>query len=61
MSITELDTFVKKFYQLLNAGHTAHLDDDTRAGLAWVGLRVQLGHAPGPCIISLILLSFKFR
>ena len=35
MAVTELDTFVKKFYQLWNAGHVAHL-------------RVQLGHAPGP-------------
>ena len=48
MSITEIDNFVKKFYQLWNAGHTAHLDVDTHAGNAWVGLRVQLGHAPGP-------------
>jgi hypothetical protein len=48
MFTTELDNFVKKFYQLWNAGHTAHLDVDTHAGKAWVGLRVQLGHAPGP-------------
>jgi hypothetical protein len=48
MSVTELDTFIQKFYQLWNAGHTAHLDVDTHAGKAWVGLRVQLGHAPGP-------------
>ena len=48
MSITEIDNFVKKFYQLWNAGHTAHLDVDTQAGQAWVGLHVQLGHAPGP-------------
>ena len=48
MSITEIDNFVKKFYQLWNAGHTAHLDVDTHAGNAWVGLRVQLGHDPGP-------------
>ena len=45
---TELDTFIKKFHQLWNDGHTAHLDLDTCAGQAWVGLRVQLGHAPGP-------------
>jgi hypothetical protein len=44
----EIDTFVKKFYQLWSAGRTAHLDVDTHAGKAWVGLRVQLGHAPGP-------------
>ena len=48
MFVTELDTFVLKFHQLWKAGHTAHLDLDTCAGKAWVGLRVQLGHAPGP-------------
>jgi hypothetical protein len=48
MFVTELDTFVKKFQQLWNDGLTAHLDLDTQAGNAWVGLRVQLGHAPGP-------------
>ena len=48
MTFSELDTFVKKFYQLRNAGHVAHLDVDSNAGNAWVGLRVQLGHAPGP-------------
>ena len=44
----EIVTFVKKFCQLWNAGCTAHLDVDTHAGNAWVGLRVQLGHALGP-------------
>ena len=48
MSVTELDTFIQKFYQLWNAGQTAHLDVDTHAGKAWVGLRVQLGQVPGP-------------
>ena len=48
MSVTELDTFIQKFYQLWNSGQTAHLDVDTHAGKAWVGLRVQLGHVPGP-------------
>jgi hypothetical protein len=48
MVATELDTFVLKFHQLWKAGHTAHLDLDTCAGKAWVGLRVQLGHVPGP-------------
>ena len=47
MVATEVDSFVKKFYQLWNAGLNAHLDLDTHAGSAWVGLRVQLGHAPG--------------
>ena len=48
MFVTELDTFVKKFHQLWNDGFTAHLDLDTQAGNAWVGLRVQLGQVPGP-------------
>ena len=48
MFVTELDTFLQKFHQLWNSGHTAHLDLDTCAGKAWVGLRVQLGHDPGP-------------
>ena len=48
--VTELDTFIQKFHQLWNSGHTAHLDLDTCAWKAWVGLRVhvQLGYAPGP-------------
>ena len=48
MFITELDTFVKKFHQLWNDGMSAHLDLDTHAGDAWVGLRVRLGQVPGP-------------
>ena len=48
MSVTELDNFIQKFHQLWKAGHIAHLDVDTYAGKAWVGLRVQLGHVPGP-------------
>ena len=47
-SVTELDTFVQKFKELRKAGIGAHLDVDTFAGEAWVGLRVRLGHAPGP-------------
>ena len=47
MFVTELETFVQKFHQLWRAGHSAHLDLDTHAGRAWVGLRVQLGPAPG--------------
>ena len=46
--MTELDSFITKFHQLWRAGHTAHLDLDTHAGKAWVGIRVQLGPAPGP-------------
>ena len=48
MSTAELDTFIRKFHQLWNAGLNAHLDLDCHAGLAWVGLRLQLGHPPGP-------------
>jgi hypothetical protein len=48
MFVTELDIFLQKFHQLWNSGQTAHLDLDTCAGKAWVGLRVQLGHDPGP-------------
>ena len=47
MLVTELETFVQKFHQLWSAGHSAHLDLETHNGRAWVGLRVQLGHAPG--------------
>ena len=47
MCVSELDSFVKKFQQLWNAGLNAHLDLDTSAGKAWVGLRLELGHAPG--------------
>ena len=39
----ELDSFLMKFHQLRKAGRTAHLDIDTHAGQAWVGLRVMLG------------------
>ena len=46
MSVNEIDSFVKKFYQLWNAGFSAHLDLESHSGKAWVGLRVQLGDAP---------------
>ena len=49
MSTTaELETFVRKFHQLWNDGQSAHLDLDCHAGVAWVGLRLQLGRPPGP-------------
>ena len=38
----ELDNFIFKFLQLRRSGFTAHLDIDTHAGQAWVGLRVLL-------------------
>ena len=46
MHVSELDSFVGKFNQLWKSGYTAHLDLDTQAGNAWVGLRVQLGRVP---------------
>ena len=39
----ELNSFLFKFHQLIKSGATAHLDVDTHAGQAWVGLRVMLG------------------
>ena len=45
---TELESFIKKFHQLWNAGFSAHLDLDCHAGLASVGIRLQLGHPPPP-------------
>ena len=48
MDGTEIDTFIFKFKQLWKSGLIAHLDLDTKDGQAWVGLRVRLGHAPGP-------------
>jgi hypothetical protein len=45
MVVTELDSFVQKCHQLWSAGISAHLE--THAGRVWVGLRAQLGHAPG--------------
>ena len=48
MYVTELQSFLFKFHQLWEAGVTAHLDLDTHAGQAWVGLRAQLGKVPGP-------------
>ena len=43
MSDKELDNFILKFHQLRRSGFTAHLDIDTHAGQAWVGLRLMLG------------------
>ena len=37
-----------KFKSLWYSGIDAHLDVDTHAGQAWVGLRVGLGHPPHP-------------
>ena len=48
MAVKELKSFICKFNQLWHSGMSAHLDMDTHAGEAWVGLRVRLGHAPVP-------------
>ena len=44
----QLDSFVKKFKQLIYFGHTAHLEADTHAGQASISLRVMLGTASRP-------------
>ena len=48
MDCSELGSFLQKFRSLWKSGLDAHLDVHTSAGQAWVGLRVRLGHAPGP-------------
>ena len=48
MALSELDTFVLKFKQLWKSGQDAHLDLESHAGKAWVGLRLRLGEEPGP-------------
>ena len=44
----EIYSFITKYHQLSKAGFTAHLNLDTQAGQAWVGLRVQLGQLGQP-------------
>ena len=44
---TELETFVQKFQQLWKCGLDAHLEVESRAGQAWVGLHLRLGDEPG--------------
>ena len=46
MAYRELNSFIHKFNQLWRSGKSAHLNIDTHAGEAWVGLRVRRGHAP---------------
>ena len=48
MALSELDSFLLKFKCLWKTGYDAHLDFDTKAGEAWVGLRVRLGRVHGP-------------
>ena len=47
MSHREVDNFLLKFKILWKYGYDAHLDIDTHAGQAWVGLRVRVGEYPG--------------
>ena len=42
----KLNTFINIFHQLWKSGDTAHLNLNTHAGQAWVGIRTPLGH-PG--------------
>ena len=39
----KLHSFIEMFHQLWKAGDTAHLNLDTHAGQAWIGLRTPLG------------------
>ena len=41
-STSEIQNFFSKFQQLMKAGQTAHLDLDTHAGQAWIGLKVMI-------------------
>ena len=41
-STSEIQNFISKFHQLMKAGQTAHLDLDTHAGQAWIGLKVMI-------------------
>ena len=45
---SELKNFVWKFHQLWQAGAAARLHAECHAGMAWLGLQVQLGRAPAP-------------
>ena len=46
MATKEIYSFVQKFQELRSAGYCAHLDLDTHAGKAWVGLRLHLDDVP---------------
>ena len=47
MIVSEIDNFVKKFKNLWTSGYDAHLDINSHAGKAWIGLRLRLGEYPG--------------
>ena len=40
----KLHYFINTFHQLWKAGETAHLDLNTHAGQAWIGIRTPLGY-----------------
>ena len=40
----KLHSFINIFHQLWKAGDTAHIDLNTHAGQAWIGIRTPLGH-----------------
>ena len=44
----KLNSFINMFHQLWKAGDTAHLNLNTHAGQAWVGIRTPLGHPGQP-------------
>ena len=48
MDDKELDNFVLTFKSLWKSGYDVHLDIDSHAGQAWVGLRLRLGQAQEP-------------
>ena len=48
MNCPEIDSFIVKFRNLWKLGFDAHLNLESHAGQAWVGLYVRLGHGPHP-------------
>ena len=42
----EIDSFVLKFRHLWSCGLDAHLDLESNAGSAWIGLKLKLGEHP---------------
>ena len=52
---TELDSFILKFQQLWRNGFDAHLDLETHAGNAWVGLKMNLGQHPSSLVNEVLV------
>ena len=61
MAIQDLDSFLLKFRHLWHCGLDAHLDVDTHAGEAWVGLRVRIGQSRTPPFQSQTHVKTKSR